>query len=65
MKTDIKKASVQTGLSILVMVLGFLLLVFMIITEDEPGGIPLLLIVTGAIWFLVTRYRLRSQTRIE
>ena len=33
---------------------GFLLLAYMIIVEDEPGAIPLLMIITGAGWLYVT-----------
>jgi len=47
-------------LSVLTIVLGIALLVFMIIVENEPGAIPLLLIVIGTGWYFLTRYRLRS-----
>ena len=61
MKKDIaKKSKLHSLLSVLTIVLGIALLVFMIIVENEPGAIPLLLIVIGTGWYFLTRYRLRS-----
>jgi len=61
MKKDIaKKLKLHFMLSVLTIVLGIALLVFMIIVENEPGAIPLLLIVIGTGWYFLTRYRLRS-----
>ena len=61
MKKDIaKKSKLHSLLSVLTIVLGIALLVFMIIVENEPGAIPLLLIVIGTGWHFLTRYRLRS-----
>lgn len=48
-------------LSLLIFGIGICLLIFMIITEDEPGAIPLLLILIGAGWYLFTRVKLQSQ----
>ncbi len=57
---NIKKHKTQKLLSLLVLLVGIILLVFMIITEDEPGAIPLLLVIFGAGWYLFTRSKLRS-----
>lgn len=61
MKTHIpKKLNIQKLISIILIVTGLVLLIYMIIVEDEPGAIPLLLIVFGAGWYIVTRSRIRS-----
>jgi len=60
MKTDIpQKLKTHKFISILIIVIGFILLIFMIIVEDEPGAIPLLLIVVGSVWFIYTRSGIR------
>ena len=62
MKTDnTKKLKIQSLLSVLTGVIGVALLIFMIVVEDEPGAIPLLLIVGGTGWYFITRYRIRFQ----
>lgn len=40
--------------------LGVILLVFMITVEDEPGALPLLLILVAAVWALRLRVRARK-----
>ncbi|HEU4883246.1 MAG TPA: hypothetical protein VFT45_13390 [Longimicrobium sp.] len=55
-----RRLKMQSMLSILVIVIGILLMIFMITTEDEPGAIPLGLIVLGIGGYLVTRARIRS-----
>jgi len=62
MKTDnTKKLKMHSLLSVLTLVMGVALLIFMIVVEDEPGAIPLLLIVAGTGWYFITRNRIRSQ----
>jgi len=56
-----KKVTMQTLLSILIMAIGLLLMVFKIYADSEPGAIPLLLIIVGGGWFLVTRFQLRRK----
>lgn len=51
----------QTSFSMLTLLIGFLLLFYMITVEDEPGGIPMLLIFVGAGWFARTLNRKRKQ----
>lgn len=58
---DIKKLKMHKLISILMIVIGIALMTFMVIVEDEPGAIPILLIVTGTGWYFVTRSKLRSQ----
>lgn len=40
--------------------LGFLLLMYMIIVEDEPGAVPLLLIAFGIGWYIISKARTPS-----
>lgn len=62
MKTDsTKKLKMHSLLSVLTMIIGVALMIFMIVVEDEPGAIPLLLIVAGTAWYFITRYRIRLQ----
>jgi len=60
MKERPPKLKVQKLFSMLMMLFGLVLLAYMIIVENEPGAIPLLLIVSGAGWYVVTRARIRS-----
>lgn len=57
------KLKMHLFLSALTIVFGVALLVFMIVTEDEPGAIPLLLILVGAGWYFITRYRIWSKPK--
>jgi hypothetical protein len=57
------KLKVHALLSVLAIVIGILLMIFMITTEDEPGAIPLGLIALGTGWYLLTRARIRSHHR--
>lgn len=50
----------QIRMSGLTVVIGLVLMVYMITIESEPGGIPLLLIVLGVGWYLLTRIRSQS-----
>jgi hypothetical protein len=45
-----QKLQVHAILSLLTLVLGALLLAMMVVVEGEPGVIPLLMLVVGAIW---------------
>ena len=66
MKTDNqKKLKMQSILSMLILIIGMLLMVFKIYADSEPGALPLLLVIVGAGWYLVTIVRMRSQGRIE
>lgn len=55
-----KKLNIQKIISALVVLTGILLLIFMITVEDEPGAIPLLLIITGTVWYFFIRNRIRT-----
>lgn len=55
MKTDPHKLKIHSLLSVLTIVVGVALLIFMVVTEDEPGAIPLLLIICGTVWYFTAR----------
>ena len=57
------KLRVHTLLSVVTIVIGVALMAYMIVVEDEPGAIPLLLIVLGFGWYFATRARIRSRLR--
>lgn len=44
-------------LSLLTILLGAVLLIYMIKVEDEPGAVPLILIIFGIVWFFVNLYQ--------
>ncbi|WP_234572394.1 hypothetical protein [Rhodohalobacter sp. 614A] len=55
------KLRIQILLSILIIVLGIALMLIKIVTDSEPGAIPLLLIVLGTAWYFVTRNQMRTE----
>ncbi len=62
MKTDNpKKFKIHHQLSIVTTLIGILLMSFMVIVEDEPGALPLALIIIGTGWYFFTRSKLRAQ----
>jgi len=54
---------VHALLSALTVLIGVALLIYMVTVEDEPGALPLLLIVVGSGWYLITRNRFRSREK--
>jgi hypothetical protein len=55
-----QKLKVHTILSALTIVIGAILMIFMITVESEPGGIPILLLIIGIGWYIITRVRIGS-----
>jgi hypothetical protein len=49
-------------LSAVVLFIGLILLVYMIIVEDEPGALPLLLIFVGTVSLVVKRLKNKNHT---
>lgn len=58
-RPDPAPANLPVLLSALLLGVGLLLLAFMVVTEDEPGALPLGLVLTGAVWHVVARRRRR------
>lgn len=62
MKNEISRTQkINRILSTLTIFLGSILLIYMIKVEDEPGALPLFLIIIGTIWFFINRYQIRKQ----
>ena len=53
----------QSLLALVLIAVGLLLVAFMVVTEDEPGALPLLLVLLGIGWFALTRWRARRDAR--
>jgi hypothetical protein len=56
----LRKLDVHAILSMLFIVNGAVMLTLMVMIESEPGLIPLLIVVFGVSWNLLTRYRIRK-----
>lgn len=56
-----KKLKMHKLISVFTIASGVMVLLYGIIVEDEPTLVALLLIVCGAVWYFVTRARIRSQ----
>jgi len=55
-----KKLKIHRILSILILALGFMVLIYGIIVEDEPTLVALLLIISGTVWYIITRSKIKS-----
>ena len=51
-----------TILSAIAIVIGLFLLVYMITVEDEPGAVPVLLILAGLVLLVVIYFKNKKQT---
>ncbi len=58
-KTLSKNLKINRILSILFLVLSLLLITYMIIVENELGAIPLFLIISGIIWFVMNEIQIK------
>lgn len=54
------KLRIYARLAVLTIIIGFALLIMMIVVEDEPGALPLFLIVLGTGSYLLVRRSARS-----
>jgi len=55
-----KKLNIHRILSILILAIGVMVLIYGIIVEDEPTLVALLLIVSGTVWYIITRSKIKS-----
>lgn len=55
----------QRVISLMITAVGVVLLTFMITVEDEPGALPLALVIGGFAWFFITRARIRATVSKE
>lgn len=63
MTTDQEKLKRNLLIAKLILAVGFVLMVRQMYFDDEPGAIPLLLIVVGTGWYFATRRRMRTLDR--
>ncbi|MEM8557984.1 MAG: hypothetical protein AAGG50_09180 [Bacteroidota bacterium] len=49
----------QRVLSMALIAVGALLVAVMVVVESEPGGIPLLVLLSGLVWHVAVRVRTR------
>jgi hypothetical protein len=54
---------IYTALSILILLFGVISLVYMIKVEDEPGALPLFLIILGTLSLIVNQVKIKKQMR--
>jgi len=59
-KTISKNLKINRFFSMIVLILGSLLITYMIIVENELGAIPLFLIITGIIWFVINEIQIKK-----
>ncbi len=52
-----KNNNTQKVIAAIFFFLGLLFLIYMILVEDEPGAVPLLMIGFGAGWYVYTRFK--------
>ena len=55
-----QKLKISRILAILILLLGIVLVTYMIKVEDEPGALPLLLIVVGIVWLIANQLQIRK-----
>ncbi len=46
--------------STLTIIMGIILLTYMIMVEDELGALPLLLLITGIVWFIISQIKFKN-----
>ena len=57
---DLKKLKLLRFISIVSTLIGIVLLIFMIKYEDEPGAMPLILILVGLVGIYMTQARIKQ-----
>lgn len=65
MKKEIsQKLKTNKILSGLTMFIGIILLIYMVTVEDEPGALPLFLILSGTVWSFITQYQIKKNLKV-
>lgn len=59
-KTTSEILKIKRFLSMIVLLLGSLLITYMVIVENELGAIPLFMIITGIIWFVINEIQINN-----
>lgn len=58
-----QKLKLSRMLSVLTILLGIALIIYMIMVEGELGALPLILIIIGTVWFFINRYQIKRVIR--
>ncbi len=56
---NVRSNNIQLIISVVILIIGVLLLVYMILVESEPGALPLALVLGGLAWMIIN-LRLRK-----
>jgi predicted membrane protein len=43
--------------ALIILIIGLTLLVFMVLVEDEPGALPLMLVLIGALGLIYSKFK--------
>jgi hypothetical protein len=57
-----QKLKLSKMLSVLTILAGTALMIYMITVEDEPGALPLILIIIGIVWLIINQYQIKKQS---
>lgn len=60
-KNTSQKQKAYKIFSIAIILIGVILITYMMKIEDEPGALPLFLIVIGISWFITNQIKIRNQ----
>lgn len=55
----------QKILALITVTIGFALLIYMITVEDEPGALPLIMIIIGAVWYYFSRAKKNKPNKVN
>lgn len=55
-----QKLKLGKMLSVLTIILGTALMIYMITVENEPGALPLALIIIGIVWLIINQYQTKK-----
>ena len=58
--SQLKKLKLNRVGSLITVAVGLILLAYMVTVEDEPGALPLAMLLAGAAWYVATRRRMRA-----
>jgi len=61
MKKEITPRQITSRIvSVLTILFGITLMIYMIKVEDEPGALPLFLIVVGTVWLIINQVQIKK-----
>ena len=63
MEENYSALKVQRILSLVTLLAGIILIIYMIAVEGELGALPLVLLLGGVVWSLVINYKIKLRSR--